>query len=72
MDREQHLEWSKQRAKELISSSDLQGAFTSFLSDMGKHPETASHPALYTGLSLLMGGHLVTTVQMNTWIDGFN
>ena len=72
MERSDHLKWCKQRAKEYVEQNDLQQAFASFLSDMGKHNETANHLALEMGMTLLLGGHLSTQQQMRTWINGFN
>jgi hypothetical protein len=40
MNRQQHLEWCKTRALEYLDSGDITGAYSSFLSDMSKHPET--------------------------------
>ena len=70
--RENHLKWCKERANEYVDRGDLTNAFASFLSDMGKHPETENHLALKLGMTLLLGGHLSTPSQMKEWIDGFN
>jgi hypothetical protein len=40
-------------------------------SDLGKHPETAGHPAIGLGAMLLLGGHLSSPAQMREFIDGF-
>lgn len=45
MTREEHLEWSKQRALEYLPSSPAK-AMASILSDLNKHPDLASHPGL--------------------------
>lgn len=70
--RSEHLKWCKQRANECINRNDMAGAFASFCSDMGKHPETSGHKALEMGTMLLVGGHLSTPHQMKEWVDGFN
>jgi len=70
--RTEHLEWCKQRANEYVERNDLQNAFASFQSDMGKHPETANHIALELGTMLLISGNLSTAHQMREWINGFN
>jgi len=70
--RKEHLEWCKQRAFELIESGDLKGAFASFMSDMGKHPEASNHLALEMGMTLLLSNNLSTAIQMQNWIVGFN
>lgn len=42
MTRAEHLAWAKRRAIEYIDAGDLKSAVTSFASDLGKHPGTAS------------------------------
>ena len=70
--REEHLQWCKDRANELIDLNDLPQAFASMLSDMGKHEKTANHLALEMGTMLLMTGSLETSEQMRSYINGFN
>lgn len=41
MNRAEHLEWCKQRAREYLASGDWANAIASMCSDLGKHPETA-------------------------------
>ena len=41
-------------------------------SDLSKHPETANHSGIQLGMMMLMGGHLKTSEQMRTFINGFN
>lgn len=72
MNREEHLQWSKERALKFVKENDLKNAFASFQSDMTKHPETCEHQALIMGTMLLVGGHLSTPKQMEDWINGFN
>jgi len=72
MNRQEHLDWCKQRALEYANNGDMTNAFASFNSDMGKHPETTGHMALQMGAMLLTGGHLSTQDQMVEWIEGFN
>lgn len=43
MDRAEHLAWAKERAL-MYLPGDVQGAATSFLSDLGKHDDLAQHP----------------------------
>jgi len=40
--RAEHLEWCKQRAREYLDHGELANAVASMLSDLTKHPETAS------------------------------
>lgn len=72
MERNEHLQWCKDRALEYVMQNDLKNAFASFQSDMSKHPETASHVALQMGTMLLMSGNLSNAHQMREWINGFN
>lgn len=51
---------------------DVNQAFASMGSDLGKHPETANHAAIQLGMMMLMGGHLDTPQQMREFIEGFN
>jgi hypothetical protein len=39
---------------------------------MQKHVETRDHIALEMGMPLLVGGHLSTVQEMETWINDFN
>jgi len=70
--RAEHLQWCKDRALEYVESGDTAGAFSSFHSDMRKHPETENNMALQMGSMLLFGGNLNTPRQMRDWITGFN
>lgn len=42
MTRQQHLDWAKERALVYLPGDPNQ-AMTSFMSDLGKHPELAEH-----------------------------
>ena len=72
MNRQEHLQWCKDRALEYVKQNDLNNAFASFQSDMTKHPETDGHMALELGTMLLISGNLSTAEQMTDWITGFN
>jgi hypothetical protein len=71
MNRAEHLSWCKQRALAYLPDDPRQ-AFTSMVSDIGKHPETEGHSACQLGMMLLMGGHLSTPQKMREFIEGFN
>lgn len=43
--RAEHVAFSKRRALQYLDRGDIEGAMTSFISDLGDHPETAGHPA---------------------------
>lgn len=68
----EHLEWCKQRALDYVDTGALTKVFESLSSDLGKHPDTANHPAIETGLLLLMQGRLNTPEKMRSFITGFN
>jgi len=72
MDRKQHLQWCKQRALEYCDRDDLQNAFVSMISDLGKHEETADHVGIKLGMQLSIGGMLLKDHQMRRFIEGFN
>jgi hypothetical protein len=72
MNRQEHLQWCKTRALEYLDTGDTTGCFASMASDLRKHEETADHPALMLGMTLLMTGNLGTVEQMRKFIEGFN
>lgn len=69
---EEHLEWCKQRALELCGAGDVPGAWTSFVSDMSKHPKTRQNGGVELGSMLLVAGHNSTPDEMRKFIEGFN
>lgn len=71
--RAEHLEWCKKRALEYVDIGDLQQAFNSMASDLGKHPETegARKVCGELGIPMLMAGHLDTPEEMRKFINGF-
>jgi hypothetical protein len=72
MNRQEHLQWSKDRALEYIDKGEVQNAYTSMASDLGKHPETEGHIAIDLGIRMMMGGLLNTPDEMRKFIEGFN
>ena len=72
MNRQEHLQWCKDRALEYVEDGDVTQAFASFQSDMTKHEETQGHMALELGTMLLVSGNLSTPHQMREWVNGFN
>ena len=74
--RAEHLTWCKERAHSELNrgenQSTLNDTLASFVSDLGKHPETSGHPAIALGMMLQMGGHLSTKQQMADFINGTN
>jgi hypothetical protein len=72
MNRQEHLEWCKNRALEYCDRGDLQNAYASMISDMSKHLETENHAAIGLGINLMMIGDLNTPTKMRKFIEGFN
>ncbi len=72
MNRSEHMQWSKDRALEFVDEGDLNQAFASMMSDLGKHDETHDHAAIPMGMMLKMGGMLNTQPEMRKFIEGFN
>lgn len=71
--RVEHLQWCKNRANEILDNGgSASDAYTSFISDMGKHIETMNHPALEMGTMMLFGGLNQTADGMKKFINGFN
>ena len=72
MNRAEHLQWAKDRALEYVNTGDLQQAFTSMASDLGKHEETQGHIGIKLGMMEIMGGFLDTPEKMRHHIEGYN
>ncbi len=72
MNRQEHLVWAKQRALEYVKVGDVNNAWASMKSDLGKHPETEGHMGIQLGMMQLMSGHLSTPEAMRKFIEGFN
>ena len=70
--REEHMAWCKQRALEYCDSGNPGEAFASMMSDIRKHPETASPALMSLGMGLKTTGQLETTAQVRKFIEGFN
>lgn len=72
MNRAEHLEWCKQRARDYLAERDIDNAIASMLSDLNKHPETA----LKEGGSLAPLGLLYCLNKdlegARRFIEGFN
>lgn len=52
MSRAEHLEWAKNRALEYVDAGDPRSAITSLMSDLGKHPGTASEAKALVSLAM--------------------
>jgi hypothetical protein len=70
--REEHLAWCKQRALEYIDRGQVNEGLTSMMSDMRKHPETASTTLDALTMQLMMIGALSSPAAARRHIEGFN
>jgi hypothetical protein len=68
--REEHLAWCKKRALEYLPDAPTE-AFTSFASDMRKHPETKGAET-FIGMSIMCTELFENPAKMESWIKGFN
>lgn len=71
MTRTEHVTWCKERALEYIEQGQPHYAYSSMVSDMGKHDETldAIRSALAEGAAIAKGGD---PEAMRLWIEGFS
>ena len=72
MNRDEHVQWCKDRALEYVDQGDLSSALASMGSDLNKHPDTEGHAGMQMGIMLLAGGHLSSDHEMRKFIQGFN
>ena len=72
MTRAEHLTWCKTRALEYIAQGNVENAYASMTTNLGKHPETAEHPAIQLGMMQMMGGMLKSPHDMKRFIEDFN
>ena len=70
MNRQEHLQWCKDRANEINDNGDVSGAWESFISDIQEHEELENHKAIQFGMMLLIHGKLKTHEQMESFING--
>jgi hypothetical protein len=66
-DRASHLAWCKERALAYLPG-DAKQAVASFLSDLGKHPETAHAQAVAQQMVPLV----IAGLDVREWIEGLN
>ena len=73
MTRTEHLAWCKKRAlEEMAYSHDPSQGVISMMSDLGKHPETASQTLSALCLMMLRKQPKPTEADIRKFIDGFN
>ena len=72
MTRDEHLEWSKERALlELKEGRGCKSAWASMLSDLSNHPGLENHPAIRIGMMLVFSGNLDDEEEMKKFIKDF-
>ncbi len=71
MKRNEHLEWAKKRALDILVNEGGQQAYVSFVSDMAKHKDLIAHPALELGVMVLIQNNF-NTYETEKFINGFN
>jgi len=72
MTQDEHLDWCKKRALEYLDRWDPQQAFTSMISDLGKHPDTKNHAGIQIGVGYMMlPGWINNMEEVRRWIVGF-
>ena len=70
MNRQEHLQWAKDRAVEYCDKGDTMMAYASFISDIGKHPDLHYDDFLISmGMRAAMSGDVR---QTRHFIEGFN
>lgn len=70
MNREEHLQWCKQRAMAYVEAGDFSGAVTSMLSDLRSHPETEASgrgACAQLGMMELMRGPTRESITRFIW-----
>ena len=67
--RKKHLNWCKKRALEYVERGDVAQAWTSIVSDLGKHESTQGHIAIRLGSRLMLKGKLNTKDEMRRFIE---
>lgn len=70
--RSEHLDWCKKRALEYVAVGNLSEAYSSMVSDLQQHSETADHVGIELGMLQMMGGMLKSDHDMRNYINGFN
>ncbi|MGX7679094.1 hypothetical protein ACSMXN_09350 [Jatrophihabitans sp. DSM 45814] len=68
--RSEHIRWCKERALAELDQGNVQNAFASLVSDLGKHGATRDHAAFELGAMLQLGGFLSTPREMREFIEG--
>jgi hypothetical protein len=70
MTRAEHVAWCRERALEYADRGETALAMASLISDLGKHPETAGHPAAELMTMLAMAGGFERPGRLREFIEG--
>ncbi len=72
MDRQQHLEWCKSRARQYVKAGQYADAVASMMSDLGKHDETRAAASGILGMMGIMAAQSGNRDEVLRYIEGFN
>jgi len=68
MNRQEHMQWCKDRALEYVNANNTDEALASMMSDLGKHEETKSSASI-----CMLGMQYIGNADgMRKFINGFN
>lgn len=70
--RDEHLQWCKNRAFEILNTGDREGAIASMTSDLGKWREPLYDSTTLSFLTLDALLFRKSTTEVKSWIEGFN
>ena len=71
--RKEHMEWAKGRANEYLDNGDRVGAIASFMSDLGKHAETAPLQQMFAMLLAVQTTRVQDDIEgTRRFINDFN
>ena len=71
MNREDHLEWAKERAHQFVRFGDLQGAVNSMSTDLMKHPEFDKENVAFKANAASFFAVADGNRAVTAWIDGW-
>jgi len=66
-----HIKWCKERARESLEGGKHQEAYSSFIGNLERHPETAKEDSLQIGRMLKDCGHMKTKRQVKDFVEGY-
>ena len=72
MNRQEHLQWAKDRAIQYLEIDEIFHSWNSFCNDMRKHDELSNHAALSMGTMMMLQGFWKNKEECKKYIEGFN